>query len=56
MMEDNHGIIAAAEAMGAIAVFPNGLPRGGCGAALCLDNNWGAPDNVFFLAGLIDRQ
>ena len=56
MMEDNHGIIAAAEAMGAIAVFPNGLPRGGCGAALCLDNNWGAPDNVFFLAELIDRQ
>ena len=40
MMEDNHGIIAAAEAMGSIAVFPNGLPRGGCGAVLCLDNNW----------------
>jgi poly(3-hydroxybutyrate) depolymerase len=56
MMEDNHGIIAAAEAMGAIALFPNGLPRGGCGTALCLDNNWNAPDNVFFLAELIGRQ
>lgn len=56
MMEDNHGIIAQAEAKGYIAVFPNGLPRQNCGAALCLDNNWSAPDNVFFIAELIGRH
>jgi poly(3-hydroxybutyrate) depolymerase len=56
MMEDARGIIAAAEAMGAIAIFPNGLPRQSCNAALCLDNNWSAPDNVFFVAELIGRQ
>jgi len=56
MMEDNHGIIAAAEAHGYVAVFPNGLPRASCGALPCLDNNWEAPDNVFFIAELIARQ
>ena len=55
-MEDNHGIIAAAEARGYIAVFPNGLPRASCTALPCLDNNWAEPDNVFFIAELIDRQ
>lgn len=55
MMEDNHGIIAKAEALGWIAVFPNGLPRRSCSAPLCLDNSWGAPDNVFFIAELIDQ-
>ena len=56
MMEDNHGIIAEAEAKGYIAVFPNGLPRAGCTALPCLDNNWAQPDNVFFIAEIIDRQ
>jgi poly(3-hydroxybutyrate) depolymerase len=56
MMQDNHGIIAAAETMGAIAVFPNGLPRPSCAATLCLNNSWGEPDDVFFIAELIDRQ
>ena len=56
MMEDNHGIIAAAEANGWIAVFPNGLPRPGCDGLPCLDNHWVAPDNVFFIAELVDRQ
>ena len=56
MMEDNHGIIAEAEAKGYIAVFPNGLPRAGCAALPCLDNNWSQPDNVFFIAELIDQQ
>jgi poly(3-hydroxybutyrate) depolymerase len=56
MMEDNHGIIAAAEAGGYVAVFPNGLPRRGCATLPCLDNNWAQPDNVFFIAELIDRQ
>jgi polyhydroxybutyrate depolymerase len=56
MMADDHGIIALAEAEGYVAVFPNGLPRGGCAAVPCLDNNWSQPDNVFFVAELIDRQ
>ncbi len=56
MMADNHGIIAAAEAAGYVAVFPNGLPRGACGALPCLDNNWSQPENVFFVAELIERQ
>jgi poly(3-hydroxybutyrate) depolymerase len=56
MMEDNHGIIAAAEAGGYVAVFPNGLPRRGCATLPCLDNSWAQPDNVFFVAELIDRQ
>jgi poly(3-hydroxybutyrate) depolymerase len=56
MMEDNRGIIAAAEAKGYVAVFPNGLPRAGCAALPCLDNNWAQPDNVFFISELIDRQ
>jgi len=56
MMEDSHGIIATAEAKGYIAVFPNGLPRGACTALPCLDNNWAQPENVFFIAELIDRQ
>jgi poly(3-hydroxybutyrate) depolymerase len=56
MMEDNHGIIAAAEAGGYIAVFPNGLPRAGCAALPCLDNNWAQPENLFFIAELIARQ
>jgi polyhydroxybutyrate depolymerase len=56
MMADDHGIIAFAEAEGYVAVFPNGLPRGGCTGVLCLDNNWSQPDNVFFVAELIDRQ
>jgi poly(3-hydroxybutyrate) depolymerase len=55
MMEDDHGIIAEAEARGYVAVFPNGLPRRGCDALPCLDNNWAEPDNVFFIAELIDR-
>ena len=56
MMEDNHGIIAAAEAGGYVAVFPNGLPRAQCTTLPCLDNNWNAPDNEFFIAELISRQ
>ena len=56
MMADNHGIIALAEAEGYVAVFPNGLPRAGCAGVPCLDNNWSQPDNVFFVAELIDRQ
>ena len=56
MMEDNHGIIAAAEAGGYVAVFPNGLPRRQCGALPCLDNSWMQPDNVFFIAELVSRQ
>jgi len=56
MMEDNHGIIAAAEAGGYVAVFPNGLPRAQCSTLPCLDNNWNAPDNEFFIADLISRQ
>ena len=56
MMEDHHGIIAAAEAGGYIAVFPNGLPRPSCAGLPCLDNTWSQPDNVFFIAELIDRQ
>jgi poly(3-hydroxybutyrate) depolymerase len=57
MMEDARHIIEHAEAMGYIAVFPNGLPRDSCGgASLCLDNSWGAPDNVFFIAELISRM
>jgi poly(3-hydroxybutyrate) depolymerase len=56
MMQDNRGIIATAEAIGAIAVFPNGLPRPSCADALCLNNGWGEPDDVFFIAELIDRQ
>jgi poly(3-hydroxybutyrate) depolymerase len=57
MMEDARRIIEHAEAMGWIAVFPNGLPRPSCGgASLCLDNSWGAPDNVFFIAELISRM
>lgn len=56
MMEDARHIIEHAEAMGWTAVFPNGLPRSSCGGASpCLDNNWGAPDNVFFIAELISR-
>jgi poly(3-hydroxybutyrate) depolymerase len=56
MMEDARHIIEHAEAMGWIAVFPNGLPRPSCGGASpCLDNSWGAPDNVFFIAELISR-
>ena len=56
MMEDSRGIIAAAEAGGYVAVFPNGLPRRQCSALPCLDNNWAEPDNVFFIAELIGRQ
>jgi poly(3-hydroxybutyrate) depolymerase len=57
MMEDGRRIIEHAEAMGWIAVFPNGLPRPSCGGASpCLDNSWGAPDNVFFIAELISRM
>jgi poly(3-hydroxybutyrate) depolymerase len=56
MMRDPIGMLAAAEAMGAIAIFPNGLPRDRCPDPLCLNNNWSAPDNVFFIAELIDRQ
>ena len=57
MMEDARHIIEHAEAMGWIAVFPNGLPRASCGrASLCLDNNWAAPENVFFIAELISRM
>ena len=56
MMGDARRIIEHAEAMGYIAVFPNGLPRPSCGrASPCLDNSWGAPDNVFFIAELISR-
>jgi poly(3-hydroxybutyrate) depolymerase len=56
MMEDARHIIEHAEAMGWIAVFPNGLPRDSCGGASpCLDNSWGAPENVFFIAELISR-
>ncbi len=55
MMEDNHGIIATAESLGWIAVFPNGLPRPSCGGTLCLDNSWSAPDNVFFIGELIGQ-
>lgn len=41
MMGDARRIIEHAEAMGWIAVFPNGLPRPSCGgASLCLDNSW----------------
>ena len=56
MMDDDHGIIAAAEAGGYVAVFPNGLPAVGCAALPCLDNNWERPENVFFVADLISRQ
>jgi poly(3-hydroxybutyrate) depolymerase len=57
MMQDAHRIIEHAEAMGYIAVFPNGLPRDSCGGASpCLDNSWGAPENVFFIAELISRM
>ena len=56
MMQDNHGIIAVAEARGYVAVFPNGLPLRSCTISPCLDNDWGQPDNVFFIAALIDRQ
>jgi poly(3-hydroxybutyrate) depolymerase len=56
MMEDNHGIIAAAEAGGYVAVFPNGLPRNQCTTLPCLDNNWVDPVNEFFVAELISRQ
>jgi hypothetical protein len=56
MMGDARRIIEHAEAMGWIAVFPNGLPRPSCGGASpCLNNSWGAPDNVFFIAELISR-
>lgn len=56
MMGDARHIIEHAEAMGWIAVFPNGLPRPSCGGASpCLDNSWGAPDNAFFVAELISR-
>ena len=55
LMRDPIGMLAAAEAMGAIAIFPNGLPRDRCRNPLCLNNNWSAPDNVFFIAELIDR-
>jgi poly(3-hydroxybutyrate) depolymerase len=56
MMEDARHIIEHAEAMGWIAVFPNGLPRPSCGGASpCLNNSWGAPDNVFFIAELVSR-
>lgn len=57
MMGDARRIIEHAEAMGWIAVFPNGLPRLSCGgASLCLDNSWGAPENVLFIAELISRM
>jgi len=57
MMQDARRIIEHAEAMGWIAVFPNGLPRPSCGgASLCLNNSWGAPDNVLFIAELISRM
>ena len=56
MMEDDRGIIAAAEVGGYVAVFPNGLPRARCSGIPCLDNNWAEPDNVFFMVELIDRQ
>jgi poly(3-hydroxybutyrate) depolymerase len=57
MMQDALHIIEHAEAMGWIAVFPNGLPRPSCGrGSLCLDNNWGSPENVFFIAELISRM
>ena len=57
MMGDARRIIEHAEAMGWIAVFPNGLPRPSCGgASLCLNNSWGAPDNLFFIAELISRM
>ncbi|MGH6899198.1 MAG: hypothetical protein ACREJ5_22050 [Geminicoccaceae bacterium] len=57
MMGDARHIIEHAEAMGYIAVFPNGLPRPSCGGASpCLDNSWGAPENVFFIAELISRM
>jgi poly(3-hydroxybutyrate) depolymerase len=56
MMEDARRIIEHAEAMGWIALFPNGLPRPACGgASLCLVNSWGAPENVLFVAELISR-
>lgn len=56
MMGDARHIIEHAEANGWTAVFPNGLPRASCGAAtLCLNNNWGGPENVFFMAELISR-
>jgi len=56
MMQDDRQIIEHAEAMGWIAVFPNGLPRPSCGGASpCLNNSWGAPDNVFFIVELISR-
>jgi poly(3-hydroxybutyrate) depolymerase len=56
MMGDARRIIEHAEAMGWIAVFPNGLPRPSCGSASpCLDNSWGTPENVFFIAELISR-
>lgn len=57
MMGDTRRIIEHAELMGWIVVFPNGLPRPPCGTASpCLDNSWGAPDNVFFIAELISRM
>jgi poly(3-hydroxybutyrate) depolymerase len=57
MMGDARRIIEHAEAMGWIAVFPNGLPRPSCGGASpCLNNAWGAPENVFFIAELISRM
>ena len=57
MMQDARHIIEHAEAMGWIAVFPNGLPRPSCGGASpCLNNSWGAPENVLFIAELISRM
>ncbi len=57
MMQDVRHIIEHAESEGYIAVFPNGLPRTGCGRqGLCLDNNWAEPENVFFIAELISRM
>ena len=57
MMEDNHGIIAAAESDGRHRRLPQRpAARRLWRSSLCLDNNWGAPDNVFFLAELIGRQ